>query len=107
MEDKSLVGLGMNKSVGNKIIRKIKLNRDNFSGEDCNEYFNLRSNDLRNRMNEIFPGQYKFKNLGNEHIFETMGDSYSVHYMIDNNGLFKVTETIPKYSLINKIENDC
>ena len=106
MEDKILVGLGMNKSIGNKIIRRMNLNRDNFSGEECTEYFNLRSNDLRDRMNKIFPGEYKFMDFGNEHIFETLGDRYFVHYMIDNDDLFKVTEAVPKYGLINKIEND-
>jgi len=107
MENKIIAGLGINKPVGNKLIRKMSLNRDNFSGEECNEYFNLRSSDLKDRMNEIFPGQYKFKDFGNEHIFETVGERYSVHYMIDNSGLFKVTETIPKYNLISKLENDC
>ena len=110
MEHKPLVGLGMKRPLGNKIIRKMSLDRSNFTGEDCLEYFNLRAKDLKEKMDQFFPGQYKFKNHGNEHIFENkignfVYDKYSVHYMCDEQS-FNVTETVPKYGLFDKVKND-
>tara|TARA_Y100000310_G_scaffold167064_1_gene166786 strand:- start:1516 stop:1839 length:324 start_codon:yes stop_codon:yes gene_type:complete len=107
MEDKFVTGLGIQRPVGNKIIRKMNLDKDYFSGKDCIEYFNLRSNYLRNKMEEIFSGQYKFRDYGNEHIFESFNNKYSVHYSLDDEGVFEVTEIIPKSNLVDKIENDC
>jgi len=115
MYKKFVVGLGKKRPIklGNNeltglIIKTMSLDKTNFSGEECIEYFNLRSDALRNKLDKYFPELYTFKDHGNSHKFDLFGGGtydtqYSVDYKIDNNDVFTVTERIPSFKLIKDI----
>ncbi len=106
MTKKFVAGLQKRKTLEGKIVSNAKLDRTHYSGEDCVEYFRVRSNDLRNQMEKHFSGLYEFRDNGNEHIYnlklgtELPGiwndvEVFSVHYMVDNKDIFRVTEVTP------------
>ena len=76
MEGKYISTIGKQTPLKDKIIRNIQLDMEQFSGEDCLEYFMLRSQSLQKTIDRSFEGKYNLENLGNEHVFELSDRNY-------------------------------